>query len=379
MDVYMPREDSHLLEKEVLHFARGSVLDMGAGSGVQAKAAASLRRVKKVLAVDRNKRAVEFCKKTMKNKKIRFVSSDLFKSIPKQRFDTIIFNPPYLPEDKIKDIALEGGKKGHELLERFLNQVNSYLAPDGILLIVFSSLTNRDKIDEIIRNNMLEHELLDTSGFFFERLFVYKIVKSNLLKELEKKKISSIRYFSKGKRGIIFTGSYKKKKIAIKAKHPKTQAQGRIENEAKVLNLLNKYKIGPRFIKKGKDYLIYDFVEGDFIKDWLPKANKFAIRKVLKEVLVQCDKLDRLKLNKEEMHRPFKHIIIGKCITMIDFERTHKAKSPKNVTQFLQYIRNNKNLLNKKGLDIRRAKILDVSKKYKFDSDLDYVLKELGL
>lgn len=379
IDVYMPHEDSHMLEKEVLEFAKGSVLDMGTGSGIQAEAAASLKAVKRVLAVDISREAIDFCRKKLKSKKIRLLKSDLFSKIPKQKFDTIIFNPPYLPKDKIKYPALDGGKKGYEVLERFLNQVNDYLADNGIVLIVFSSLTNQEKVDEIIRNNLLEFKLLNNSHFFFEELFTYRIWKSDLLKELEKKKIKDIKYLASGKRGVVYKAQLRNKTIAVKTKHPKSQAKNSIDNESKMLKLLNKHKIGPKFISKGNNYLIYEFVEGEFIKDWLPKAKLSGIKKILKEVLQQCSVLDKLKINKEEMHHPLKHVLIHKSIVLIDFERAHKSKSVKNVTQFLQFIRSNAKDLNKKGFSVSKDKILEISQNYKKHMKIEYVIKELGL
>ena len=65
MTVYEPQEDSELLEKEVRKFARGIVLDIGTGSGVQAIAAAENANAEKpghvdyVIAVDINEEALE--------------------------------------------------------------------------------------------------------------------------------------------------------------------------------------------------------------------------------------------------------------------------------------------------------------------------------
>ena len=379
IDVYMPREDSHLLQKEVLTYAKGNVLAMGTGSGIQAETAASLRKVKKVLAVDKSIPAVEFCRSKLKSKKIKILKSNLFSKIPKQKFDTIIFNPPYLPEDKVKHPALDGGKKGYEVIERFLGKVDRYLDKDGVILIVFSSQTNRDKVDEIIQNNMLESKQINTAHFFFEELFVYKIVKSSFLQELEKKNITNIAYFASGKRGLVYTGEFHKRKVAIKVKNPKSEAKESIKNESKVLKTLNKHKIGPRFVAKGRNYLIYDFVEGEYIKDWLPKNNKASIQKVFKEILKQCHILDKLKINKEEMHHPLKHVIIDKKVVMIDFERTHKSKSPKNTTQFLQFIRTNAGMLSRRGFNITKEKILELSQNYKKNHKIETVIKELGL
>jgi len=377
IDVYMPREDSFLLQKEVLHLAHGRVLDMGAGSGIQAETAASLKNVKSVLAVDKNINAVKFCRDKLKSKKIKVKKSDLFRNIPDKKFDTIIFNPPYLPREKPAHAALDGGKKGYEVLERFLSQSAGYLSPKGVILIVFSSLTNKDKVDDIIQKNLFKHELLNSARFFYETLFVYEVKKSSVLRALEKKKVKDIEYFASGKRGMVFIGKLKHKTVAVKVRHPRSRAQDSINNEAGVLKRLNKRGIGPEFLFKGKNFLVYEFVKGNYIKDWLPKAKKSDIKKVFSEILRKCHVLDKLKLNKEEMHHPVKHVIIGKKVKMIDFERAHKAKSPKNVTQFLQFMRSNMKLLNQKGFNLTKDKILEVSRKYKKLHKISFVVKEL--
>ena len=258
-EIYEPREDSFLLAEQVKKYAKGIVLDLGTGSGIQALTAAEKKNVKLVVGLDKSEKAVNYCKNRVKNKKIIFVQSDLFSSLKesiikknknfkkiKNGFDTVIFNPPYLPEDlRLKDLTIYGGKKGYEILERFFSEVNNYLKPDGIILIVFSSLTKKDKVDGFVMNNLLEYRLLNKKHVFFEDLFVYLIEKTGLLKKLEKKKIKNLKYFAKGHRGILFTGDYKGKRVTIKAKLPESKAVGRMENEAKWLRILNKKGMKP--------------------------------------------------------------------------------------------------------------------------------------
>ena len=390
-EIYQPQEDSFLLQEQVKKYAKGIVLDIGTGSGIQALTAAKNKKVKKITAIDINKKSIDYCKKNIKflslenskkleksktfqiNKKITFLQSNLFNKINKS-FDTIIFNPPYLPqESENKYLALEGGKKGYEIIEKFLNQASNYLNINGIILIVFSSFTNKQKIDEIIERNLLEFQELSKQHIFFEDLYVYLIKKTKTLEQLEKLNIRNIKYLAHGKRGIVFTADYKNKNVAIKTKKKQSQAIGRVKNEAKFLKIINKQDIGPKLILSKDNFLIYEFIRGEFIKNWIQKASKKDILRIFKNILEQCHKLDKLNIDKKEMTRPVKHIIIGKKITMIDFERAHYAHKPKNVTQFCQFLMCGKvkNILERNGIKIDRTLLKNALIDYKKEQDDD--------
>ena len=366
--VYEPREDSTMLEKYVRQYAKGNVLDVGTGSGIHAIAAVQYKNVKSVLATDVQKDVIEYCKKCINNKKIRFLQSDLFNNI-KGKFDAIIFNPPYLPQElQLKDLTIEGGKKGYEVIEKFLDEVNIFLKPDGSILMVFSSLTKKEKVGEFIKNNLLDFEELEKQHIFFEDIHVYLLRKNELLKKLENKKISNIKYLAKGHRGLLFTGLYHNKKIAIKVKNPKSTAFGRIENESKWLKKLNKLHIGPKLIFFDKDYFVYDYIDGDFIVDYIKKSNKNQIKKTMKKIFNQLSVLDKLKIDKEEMHHPLKHIIISRNKPfLIDFERTHYSQNPKNVTQFCQFLISGylSKIIQHKEININKNEMIQLAKVYK--------------
>jgi len=298
-------------------------------------------------------------------------------------FDTIIFNPPYLPEDvKLKDLTLDGGKKGYEILERFFNEVNNYLAERGICLILFSSLTKKDKINEFIKKNLLEFKELEKKHIFFEDLYIYLTKKTALLRKLEKKDIKNIKYFTKGHRGILFTGTYKNKIITIKVKLPESKATGRIKNEIKWLKILNKHNIGPKLLFHEKDFFAYEFIDGNFIVDYIKNSKKENIKKMIKDVFNQLFMMDKLKMNKEEMSHPPKHIIIDKKPILIDFERCHKTKKPANVTQFCSFLISNYivNILKHKKIKINKKKMIDLAKRYKKQinkDNLDKIINEI--
>jgi len=166
--IYEPAEDSFLLQKYVKKYAKGKVLDLGAGSGIQALAA--LKKTKDVLAVDINEEAISL----LKEKGIKSQVSDLFSNV-KEKFDLIIFNPPYLPKDENEpeDSALTttGGKKGYEIIEKFLQHAKKFLEKEGKILLVCSSLTG--DVEKMFKKYGYEFKKLEEKKEFFEKLFVY--------------------------------------------------------------------------------------------------------------------------------------------------------------------------------------------------------------
>ena len=184
--IYEPREDSYLILKHIKDYAKEKgkdkdkkILDLGTGSGILALEA--LKYSKNVLASDINKEAVDYVKSL--SQKLRAIQSDLFSHI-KGKFDLILFNPPYLPEEKAemkrlmgKELTLitTGGKKGYEIIERFFSEVKIHLKKNGEIIIIFSSLTNKKKVDKIIKKYGFKFKLIDSEKLFFEELYVYLV------------------------------------------------------------------------------------------------------------------------------------------------------------------------------------------------------------
>ena len=167
MTLYEPQEDSFLLNKYVRQYAQGKVLDVGTGTGLQAVTAMEDPE-NEVLAIDINPEAVEY----VKNKGVNAIQSDLFENV-KDKFDLIIFNPPYLPEDprepEDSKLATTGGKKGDEILKKFLSQAKDHLNKNGKILVVISNLTG--KPEELFKD--YSWKLLEKEEIFMETLSVY--------------------------------------------------------------------------------------------------------------------------------------------------------------------------------------------------------------
>ena len=164
-EVYEPAEDSYLIGEIVGRYCRGKkVLDIGTGSGYLSEIALK-NNAKEVTATDINPNAV----KLAKSKNISAAQSDLFENIH-GKFDLIIFNPPYLPEDKYdKGRDTSAGKYGSEIINEFLKQAKNHLTENGKILLLTSSFTKE------IKWGNYQKKLIERKKLFFEELYVWEL------------------------------------------------------------------------------------------------------------------------------------------------------------------------------------------------------------
>tara|TARA_B100000029_G_scaffold8894_1_gene9449 strand:- start:88 stop:1185 length:1098 start_codon:yes stop_codon:yes gene_type:complete len=114
-----------------------------------------------------------------------------------------------------------------------------------------------------------------------------------------------------------------------------------MSNEAKLLQIVNKLDIGPKFIKNSKNFLVMEYIEGEKIIDWAKKTETKSqeVRSVLNNVLRECYLLDDAGLDHGELSTIDKHVIVGKNKnTIIDFESSSTNRKPSNVTGATQGI-----------------------------------------
>ena len=175
--VYEPTDDSWLMEDIIgeLDLDGEDVLDMGTGSGILAIAAA--KRGGRVVGCDINPAAVKCAEKNAKRHKvdIEFRVSDMFDNVD-ERYDTIIFNPPYVPtpEDEpidMESIAWVGKKRGRAVIDRFLAEAPKYLKEGGRIILLVSSLNKI--LDELKAS--FETEILGADSLFFEEIYVVEL------------------------------------------------------------------------------------------------------------------------------------------------------------------------------------------------------------
>lgn len=173
----LPRTGAFLAEQldARLIGAEMAVLDMGTGSGVCAVLAA--HHSQRVVAVDVNAAAVRCARINVAlnqlEHRIEVRHGDLFAPVSGERFDLIVFNPPFLrgtPRDD-RDRAW----RSNDVSERFAAGLRDHLQPGGSALVLLSSFGGSERFLEEFRLQRLAVTVLAERAFLTERLAVFRL------------------------------------------------------------------------------------------------------------------------------------------------------------------------------------------------------------
>jgi len=179
--VYEPAEDSFLLATYASSLS-GSILEVGCGSGIVSLSAAQANPKNTVLGVDINPKAVKCSEANARANGIKnaaFIKSDLFSEIPpSQKFDFILFNPPYLPTTRRERLlspeenaAYDGGASGLNVFKRFILGAPGRLSGLGRVAVIATSLGNGiEKTSALLQAHVGKASVLAEEKFFFEKL-----------------------------------------------------------------------------------------------------------------------------------------------------------------------------------------------------------------
>lgn len=153
-DVLIPRPDTEILVKEALNLLANkkfkTVIDVGTGSGqILISIAAHQKAKNKLLGIDISPKALKVAginSRRILKKDLTFVKGDLLRPLYKKLLPhpwLIVSNPPYLTtvETKKKElsfeplVALTGGKRGLDLIEKMIRQYADLSRPGDFLLM----------------------------------------------------------------------------------------------------------------------------------------------------------------------------------------------------------------------------------------------------
>lgn len=172
--VYSPSDDSYLMLTAIAKLPVGGkeVLDVGTGSGVLGLFCAL--RGAQVTATDIDESALHQAQKAagVLGLSLPLILSDLFSKV-QGKFDLILFNPPYLPSSTVEDRTVDGGRRGMELSNRFLDGLASYLKRDGTGLLLVSTVNQPASLTQA--HPEFQFSVVARRSLFFEELQVLSV------------------------------------------------------------------------------------------------------------------------------------------------------------------------------------------------------------
>jgi len=177
--IYQPAEDSYLMSR-ILKEQIPSLLEknsnikfleIGAGSGINLETAFNCGIKKEnIFSSDINKNSVNHCNLLGFN----CIYSNLFENI-KGKYNIIIFNPPYLPKDSREPndsrFTTTAGKKGNEIIIRFLKEAKNHIEKDGKIFLITSSLSKDVNFGKL----GYKAKEIGCEKLFFERLCIWEL------------------------------------------------------------------------------------------------------------------------------------------------------------------------------------------------------------
>lgn len=154
-------------------------------------------------------------------------------------------------------------------------------------------------------------------------------------------KIESLDVLGKGYVGVVVLAKKNSKTVALKIRRLDSQREN-MKNEANLLKLANKVGVGPKIVTVSKNFLVMEYLDGEKIGKWImdlkPKGTIKKLKLNMKKILEDCYKLDKNGFDHGELSSISKHVIIGKKITLIDFESSSTKRRVSNVTSATQGI-----------------------------------------
>jgi len=188
--MYPPSEDTFLLADCIEYYNGRRALEIGVGSGLLLRILA--RNYAYVAGSDIDLKVLQHCRQQTPSEKVLLVCCDAGSSFGSGKFDLIVSNPPYLPNDdggnnnnnnnidnsnnnSSLDPTIYGGPKGIETTIHFVNSALPLLAVDGKILIVISSFADSSALDRLVVENSMHKKVVKEKRLFYETLSIVEL------------------------------------------------------------------------------------------------------------------------------------------------------------------------------------------------------------
>ena len=167
-NTYQPAEDTFFLADHIEDEKGKTALDIGTGTGFLAKILSGSFDL--VIGTDLNINSLRQQAAPIRNR-ICCNAADVFS----KKFDLIICNLPYLATDEIIDIATDGGTDGFEIPSQIIKSALQCLSKSGKFIFVTSSLSNYQKLIDMVDSEGFRAKILARKKLFFEELILIQV------------------------------------------------------------------------------------------------------------------------------------------------------------------------------------------------------------
>ena len=169
--VLIPRPETERLIEESIRSLQNiqnpKILDIGTGSGCIGITMAKERKDSLVVGLDRSEESLRVAKKNstyLNAKNISFIQMDILNEYPKDRFDLIVSNPPYVPKNDMfglmkdvrdfePDIALTDFSDGLTFYKRFVNILGNITKESSTIVLEVGLGDHPDNVLSILKES----------------------------------------------------------------------------------------------------------------------------------------------------------------------------------------------------------------------------------
>ncbi|NIM46020.1 MAG: hypothetical protein GTN80_09565 [Nitrososphaeria archaeon] len=158
--------------------------------------------------------------------------------------------------------------------------------------------------------------------------------------------VKGVRILGKGTTSMVFKVYVENRPAAVKILRMDANRDS-VRPEAERIKMANEVGVGPKLIAYSDAMLLMEFIDGERITAVLARIVDFPsrerarrLRDLVREILVQCFRLDDIGLDHGQLFRPDRHIYVTSRdrVKIIDFETSSTSRRSSNLTSILQFL-----------------------------------------
>lgn len=153
--------------------------------------------------------------------------------------------------------------------------------------------------------------------------------------------ISGLKVLGKGCVSIVVAARCREGKAALKIRRIDAN-RADLNQEAELQSLANRVDVGPKLYNHTDNLILMELVRGVNLPEWVKnlkgKGTASNLRRVCRDLLEKCWRLDQAHLDHGELSNLSKHVIVGDRVEIIDFESASATRSVRNLTSAAQYL-----------------------------------------